>query len=159
MGINRLVSCWCVIRPWPYRPRYRIVSLLGRGGMGEVYRAHDLQLQETIALKLLPSANLDALGLLAGGTAHVSHTSVPAKYSPVEASSQHLIFIVQVPPLLDSACQRAMPQGAQFLAEQDLEYAPGQSKRGNDYSEPDQAYEGSQPDDPSETERHHATES
>jgi hypothetical protein len=40
--------------------RYRIVSLLGRGGMGEVYRAHDLKLEEAIALKLLPSANLDA---------------------------------------------------------------------------------------------------
>ncbi|MBI2213315.1 MAG: protein kinase [Acidobacteria bacterium] len=33
--------------------RYKIVRLLGRGGMGEVYEAEDLELGETIAIKII----------------------------------------------------------------------------------------------------------
>ena len=34
--------------------RYRVVNLLGQGGMGEVYRADDLTLNQPVAMKFLP---------------------------------------------------------------------------------------------------------
>ena len=35
---------------------YEIVSAIGAGGMGEVYRARDTRLQRDVAIKLLPEA-------------------------------------------------------------------------------------------------------
>ena len=44
--------------------QYRIVRLLGRGGMGEVYEVEHTVLRRRYALKLLPPAFADAPGAL-----------------------------------------------------------------------------------------------
>src|SRR5258707_12968296 len=45
--------------------RYRVVALAGRGGMGEVYRAEDLTLEQVVAIKFLPPSLSQDAGALA----------------------------------------------------------------------------------------------
>jgi hypothetical protein len=77
--------------------RYRIIGLLGRGGMGEVYRADDLKLGQPVALKFLPRA-------LAGDpvrrerffaevriTRQLSHPNICRVYDIAEVNGQHFL--------------------------------------------------------------------
>lgn len=77
--------------------RYRIVALLGRGGMGEVYRAEDLKLGNVIALKFLPVSLQSDAAALAGFHAEVrnarqiSHPNVCRVYDIGEVNGQHFL--------------------------------------------------------------------
>ena len=77
--------------------RYRIVSLLGRGGMGEVYKAEDLKLKQIVALKFLPDAlALDGAALTRFHnevriTRQISHPSVCRVYDINEAEGMHFL--------------------------------------------------------------------
>jgi len=75
--------------------RYRIVGLLGKGGMGDVYRADDLKLGQPVALKFLPR-QFDAMRLerfLAEVriARQVSHPNVCRIYDAGETDEQHFL--------------------------------------------------------------------
>jgi serine/threonine-protein kinase len=77
--------------------RYRIENLLGKGGMGEVYRAEDLKLQQTVALKFLPidlDDNPSRLELFLNEVRiarRVSHPNVCRVYDIDESNGQHFL--------------------------------------------------------------------
>ena len=77
--------------------RYRIAGLLGRGGMGEVYRADDLKLEQPVALKFLPRAlegDAERLERLYGEVRmarQVSHPAVCRVWDIGEAEGQHFL--------------------------------------------------------------------
>src|SRR5882724_10074333 len=77
--------------------RYRIVGLLGKGGMGEVYRADDLKLGQTVALKFLPDHLLSDGAALARFhrevrvARQVSHKNVCRVYDIGEVDGRHFL--------------------------------------------------------------------
>ena len=82
--------------------RYRIVGLLGRGGMGEVYRADDLKLKQAVALKFLP-ASLSADGAALARfykevsvARQISHRHVCRVYDVSEFQGEHFISMEYV---------------------------------------------------------------
>jgi hypothetical protein len=74
--------------------RYRIISRLGKGGMGEVFRADDLVLGQPVALKFLPEAargNMDLLARFQGEVRiarQISHKNVCRVYDIGEVEGQ-----------------------------------------------------------------------
>ena len=70
---------------------YRIISTLGIGGMGEVYRAEDTKLGRRVALKLLPKAmaenpeRLERFQREAKVVASINHPNIVTIYSVEEA--------------------------------------------------------------------------
>ncbi|MCI0657420.1 MAG: serine/threonine protein kinase, partial [Acidobacteria bacterium] len=77
--------------------RYRIVAPLGKGGMGEVYRADDLKLGQVVALKFLPEGlerdekRLERLLNEVRTARQVSHPNVCRVYDVGEVEGHHFL--------------------------------------------------------------------
>jgi tRNA A-37 threonylcarbamoyl transferase component Bud32/WD40 repeat protein len=104
---------------------YEIVSLLGAGGMGEVYRARDSRLKREVAIKVLPQAlSLDADRLRrfeqeALATAALNHPNILAVFDigTYEASP----YVVS--ELLEGETLRERLSGGSLASRKALDYA------------------------------------
>ena len=76
---------------------YRILRLLGKGGMGEVYAAEDLTLGRTVAIKILPEAlassldDLERLEREAKAVAALNHSGIVTLHSFEKAGDARFI--------------------------------------------------------------------
>jgi serine/threonine-protein kinase len=96
---------------------YEILSALGAGGMGEVYRARDTKLNRDVALKILPEAfTLDGDRIArfrreAQVLASLNHPSIAAIYGFEDSGSTHALVLelVEGPTLADRIAKGPIP--------------------------------------------------
>ena len=96
---------------------YKVATLLGEGGMGQVWQATDTQLGRQVALKILPdafAADPDRLARFkreAQILASLNHPNIAAIYGIEEAEGTRALVLelVEGPTLADRIAQGAMP--------------------------------------------------
>jgi len=77
--------------------RYRIIGMLGKGGMGEVFKAEDIKLNQTVALKFLPDklekdrAALERFHAEVRTARQVSHPNVCRVFDIGEVENRHFL--------------------------------------------------------------------
>src|SRR5713226_1428594 len=97
---------------------YEILSLLGEGGMGEVYRARDTTLKREVALKVLPAAFLRDPERMARFQreaevlASLDHPNIGPIYGLVESEGARalVLALVEGPTLADRIDAGPRPQ-------------------------------------------------
>jgi serine/threonine-protein kinase len=96
---------------------YEVLSAIGAGGMGEVYRARDTKLNRDVALKILPTEfALDADRLArfkreAQVLASLNHPHIAAIYGFEDSAETHALVLelVEGPTLADRIAKGAIP--------------------------------------------------
>src|SRR5689334_20912070 len=95
---------------------YEVRGLIGAGGMGEVYRAHDVQLNRDVALKILPAAfaqdgeRLARFKREAQILASLDHPSIASIFGVEYSGHVHALVLelVEGPTLADRIGQGAL---------------------------------------------------
>src|SRR6266853_6549443 len=97
---------------------YEVLSLLGAGGMGEVYRARDNTLKREVALKVLPASFLRDPERMARFQreaevlASLDHPNVGPIYGIVESEGSRalVLALVEGPTLADHIAAGPLPR-------------------------------------------------
>ncbi|HET7571804.1 MAG TPA: serine/threonine-protein kinase [Gaiellaceae bacterium] len=98
--------------------RYRLDELLGRGSMSEVWCAHDLELERTVALKLLaPTADVERFRREARAVASLGHENVTQVFDYGEEGGRPYMVLEYLPGgTLDERLRETGPLDAQAAA-------------------------------------------
>jgi eukaryotic-like serine/threonine-protein kinase len=105
------------LTPGTFFGSFQIVSLLGTGGMGEVYRSRDTRLNRDVALKVLPDAlagDPDRLARFrreAQMLAALNHPNIAAIHGFEDANGRHALVLelVDGPTLAERIAQGRIP--------------------------------------------------
>lgn len=99
-------------------PEYQIYEIIGRGGMGVIYRARDIQLDRMVAIKLLPpelSSRADLVERFtreARALARLDHSNIVKVHDFSRTTRDHLYFVMEFVEGLDlSRILRARTEG------------------------------------------------
>ena len=109
-------------------PQYEVLSLLGRGGMGAVYKARQIELDRLIAIKLLPlevSVDRDFADRFrreARAMAKLHHLNIISVFDFGTTSEGHLFFAME---FVEGANLHQMIHGPGLLPAQALEIIAG----------------------------------
>jgi len=127
------------LAPGSRRGSYEILSALGAGGMGEVYRARDTKLNRDVALKVLPDVfarDQDRLARFkreAQVLASLNHPHIGAIYGFEESDGLRALVLelVEGPTLADRVAHGPMPlEDALPIARQIAEALEAAHERG-----------------------------
>jgi len=87
------------LQPGHKLAHYEILEAIGKGGMGEVYRAKDTKLGRDVAIKVLPEAfardreRLDRFGREARLLAQLNHANIATLYGLEEHDGQRFLVM------------------------------------------------------------------
>src|SRR6188474_2931881 len=86
---------------------YRVVAMIGAGGMGEVYRAQDTRLNRDVAIKIAADRFSERFAREAQTIASLNHPNICALY---DVGPSYLVMeLLEGPTLADRIRQGAIP--------------------------------------------------
>ena len=118
---------------------YEVMSLLGKGGMGEVYRARDTRLKRDVAIKILPEEfssdahRVSRFQREAEVLASLNHPNIATIYDLQEANGSRFLILelVEGETLADRIARGPIPvDEAMAIAKQIVEALEAAHERG-----------------------------